>query len=897
MEITSVLPKGINYKTGSTALGEYSRNFVLTNEEPEVIHNLDDTTTLKWSGVSSQLTNSSDRVYLSFKTTFDEPNLDGNKSFNIKATFKVPFQEKESVRFSYFSLNDAVTPKEWGIRKSVNKKILEQGDDFTYRLTTDVRTKHPQTNIRVLDVLPKNGELDSVINGSYRLSEIVKSTEDMDVYYTNKKVDRNADPKTIDTTTGWTKYTSGALPADTTAVYYVIPGPISSSTDGGKQEYIEFHITPTANASGDTYNNTVTANSDDDIKVLGNTARTAVVDREINGKAWIDGNKNNAVDDGETILKNVPVRLYEKATNGTLEIVKVNKEGTDISNIKTDEQGNYHFPHLDAGDYVVGFDLSKEMATGSYYLAPKDPYPGYTSSKINANEKDEDFYLTDAYTLPETKDMTSSTFILNNINAGITAYGDLEIEKSVWNTAGENIDGQNVQIGDTITYKLKVKNPIADSMIDNIRVSDTLPKGLEYITDSSKIDGEEEENPTIQDQKLVYDLKSLIGKKESTIEFNVKVTKDAEGTLVNKAEVQGKDDSIDISKSDEKDNKLDANPSIEKTIENPKQNYMLGDTVTYKIKATNKNGSILHGARIEDLLSKNLTYVKDSTTINSTKVKDAEVWSGESNNQFTYSADALNSEDEMNITFQAKITGNAKNSIIKNEAILTGQNAWGEEKEAKSEVELAAAIPANAFELSKHVYNEAGEKLDGKAVEVGSQVEYRIDVTNTIAGTTLTDFHVSDAIPSGLDVKAGSLKVVDQAGKAVAYTGDIQGGNLEVVLAEVSAGNPVEVRFEATINQEASGDLTNIAVGKTDGGDDKETDGENEMKVSPKPSITKTASVAKAKLGETYRYTIEVSNGKGGGKWQAIAVQDSLPAGVRYVSDSTKVNGEAVSDE
>ncbi|EUJ29342.1 DUF11 domain-containing protein, partial [Listeria grayi] len=128
-------------------------------------------------------------------------------------------------------------------------------------------------------------------------------------------------------------------------------------------------------------------------------------------------------------------------------------------------------------------------------------------------------------------------------------------------------------------------------------------------------------------------------------------------------------------------------------------------------------------------------------------------------------------------------------------------------------------------------------------------------------------------------------------------TGDIQGGNLEVVLAEVSAGNPVEVRFEATINQEASGDLTNIAVGKTDGGDDKETDGENGMKVSPKPSITKTASVAKAKLGETYRYTIEVSNGKGGGKWQAIAVQDSLPAGVRYVSDSTKVNGEAVSDE
>ncbi|EFI83858.1 LPXTG-motif cell wall anchor domain protein [Listeria grayi DSM 20601] len=116
------------------------------------------------------------------------------------------------------------------------------------------------------------------------------------------------------------------------------------------------------------------------------------------------------------------------------------------------------------------------------------------------------------------------------------------------------------------------------------------------------------------------------------------------------------------------------------------------------------------------------------------------------------------------------------------------------------------------------------------------------------------------------------------------------------MLEKLAHGHPVSVSFEVTVSEAASGEITNIATGKVPGNDETPEDNQK-VDVPVTPSLKKTASVQEAKLGDTYEYQIEVGNEAGGGKWNNIAIRDQLPAELSYVAGSTKVNGQAVSDD
>ncbi|EUJ28394.1 isopeptide-forming domain-containing fimbrial protein, partial [Listeria grayi] len=710
-----------------------------------------------------------------------------------------------------------------------------------------------------------------------------------------KKVDRNADPNKLDISeaNGWKKYTSGELPDETTAVFYTIPGPISSSKQGGQQAFIEFYITPTGNASGDIYRNTVTANSDDGLKLQGNMCRTAVVDRDIQGKAWIDGNKDGLVGASETVLKDVPIKLYKESDNGSLEEITENLEGDDITSLKTDENGNYLIKHLDEGNYRVGFDLSKELDTGNYFITKKGINASDPSSKIDENNKEGDYYLTDAYVLPATSKLTTDHFVLDNINAGITAFADFELKKNVLDKDGTDINNQNVHVDDVLTYQLTVKNPVAGSQVDDIQITDEIPQGLEYVKGTLKVNDKTIEDKYIDGQKLDYRVDKLAGASEYVVKFDVKVTNQAKGTLTNIAEAYGKDNGIDFSKEDSQEVTSDSTPKITKSIEDKAAKYKLGDIVTYKIIASNEKGAPLNEVNIGDELTNDLDYVKGSTTINGQKVND-NIWSQD--NKLTYTTSELVSGSNIEIVYKAKIKRVPTNGEIKNTAVMNGKNPWGADKNVEDTVSLQSEMADNALTVKKTVETPSGESLNGKTVQVGDKMRYTIVATNQIAGTELSGVTIEDAIASELTVDKASLKVEDEAGNAVAYDGGIDGNNLSVVLEKLAHGHPVSVSFEVTVSEAASGEITNIATGKVPGNDETPEDNQK-VDVPVTPSLKKTASVQEAKLGDTYEYQIEVGNEAGGGKWNNIAIRDQLPAELSYVAGSTKVNGQAVSDD
>ncbi len=98
--------------------------------------------------------------------------------------------------------------------------------------------------------------------------------------------------------------------------------------------------------------------SDDDGFQTGYTTLTInpiATDASINGVAWEDRNDNRLRDEGDVLLANVPVELYDDQYNL-------------IDSTTTDENGAYHFTDLAAGDYKVKF--IKYYESSRYFVFP-----------------------------------------------------------------------------------------------------------------------------------------------------------------------------------------------------------------------------------------------------------------------------------------------------------------------------------------------------------------------------------------------------------------------------------------------------------------------------------------------------------------------------------------------
>nr|WP_270606251.1 isopeptide-forming domain-containing fimbrial protein [Bacillus mobilis] len=106
--------------------------------------------------------------------------------------------------------------------------------------------------------------------------------------------------------------------------------------------------------------------------------------------------------------------------------------------------------------------------------------------------------------------------------------GQLEAKKEVTGVVDEK-----VHVGDEFEYVIKVRNKVENGLIKDMRLTDTLPEGIEYVAGSLKVsdspvtDAIDEDEGSYDNNTFKASFGDVTDTKEKVVAFKVKVTKEA----------------------------------------------------------------------------------------------------------------------------------------------------------------------------------------------------------------------------------------------------------------------------------------------------------------------------------------------------------------------------------
>ncbi|MFM9278305.1 isopeptide-forming domain-containing fimbrial protein [Paenibacillus jiagnxiensis] len=254
--------------------------------------------------------------------------------------------------------------------------------------------------------------------------------------------------------------------------------------------------------------------------------------------------------------------------------------------------------------------------------------------------------------------------------------------------ASGNTDTEHAEIGDTLLYTIQTRNTIADSVVNNLTITDEVPAELEYVPGSLTVDGvsvtdsEGDDNGSYAGGIVVGQFGSISDTNWHTVQFNAVVRPGQAGKdVINIARVSG--DNVETpDRPREEVQVYPRNPQIEseKSVTNvdaSKATYEVGDTVAYTIRTRAVvNDTYLENLTITDTLPAGLGYVPDSLKVDGMSVTDSQ----DSDAGHSVSGEVYGSfgnVDDMNwhtLEFQAIIQAGYDGQVIQNTALVTGDN-------------------------------------------------------------------------------------------------------------------------------------------------------------------------------------------------------------------------------
>ena len=476
---------------------------------------------------------------------------------------------------------------------------------------------------------------------------------------------------------------------------------------------------------------------------------------------------------------------------------------------------------------------------------------------------------------------------------------------------------ETYKVGETITYRVSLKNTKADSEAINSVSKDALDGRLNYLPGSLKIisgPNSGEKTDASGDDQAEYDEtnKQIIVRvgngatatqggsykadtAETIYEFKAQINERAKANelVPNSATVEAVD-ILTSAKVNETSNIVEAKIADEqvtgkltatKTVNNAKPK--LGEEIEYTISFRNtiENG-ILNKVVITDQLPKGLTYVKDSLTSVGDEPKPTSL--KEANGTITAEYPSITDTKERSIRFKVIVNEEAKaGETILNKAKVDDTVNPPEEPE----VPVVPEAKEGKLTATKTV-NNAKPKL-------GETIEYTISFRNTIENGVLNKVVITDQLPKGLTYVKDSLTSVGDEPKPTSLKE--ANGTITAEYPSITDTKERSIRFKVIVNEEAKAGETILNKAKVD--DTVNPPEEPEVPITPEEPITprvkagkltatKTVNNSKPKLGEAIEYTISFRNTIENGVLNKVVITDQLPKGLTYVKDSLTSVGD-----
>ncbi|HAP5295862.1 TPA: DUF11 domain-containing protein [Enterococcus faecalis] len=476
---------------------------------------------------------------------------------------------------------------------------------------------------------------------------------------------------------------------------------------------------------------------------------------------------------------------------------------------------------------------------------------------------------------------------------------------------------ETYKVGETITYRVSLKNTKADSEAINSVSKDALDGRLNYLPGSLKIisgPNSGEKTDASGDDQAEYDEtnKQIIVRvgngatatqggsykadtAETIYEFKAQINERAKANelVPNSATVEAVD-ILTSAKVNETSNIVEAKIADEqvtgkltaiKTVNNAKPK--LGETIEYTISFRNTiENSVLNKVVITDQLPKGLTYVKDSLTSIGDEPQPTSL--KEANGTITAEYPSITDTKERSIRFKVIVNEEAKaGETILNKAKVDDTVNPPEEPEVPitPEEPITPRVKEGKLTATKTV-NNAKPKL-------GEAIEYTISFRNTIENGVLNKVVITDQLPKGLTYVKDSLTSVGDEPKPTSLKET--NGIITAEYPSITDTKERSIRFKVIVNEEAKAGETILNKAKVD--DTVNPPEEPEVPVVPetnagKLTATKTVNNAKPKLGETIEYTISFRNTVENGVLNKVVITDQLPKGLTYVKDSLTSVGD-----
>lgn len=512
-----------------------------------------------------------------------------------------------------------------------------------------------------------------------------------------------------------------------------------------------------------------------------------------------------------------------------------------------------------------------------------------------------------------------------------------------------NLDpGKNtIEVGDTVVYTIRTRTIVADSLLPNLDISDTLPEGLAYVPGSLIVDGtavtdgDDGDNGHYTDAtRTVFGSFGNISDTDwHTLVFHAIIEPGQAGNDIrNIAFISSDDNSITPSMPEEEIKVYPRKPILvsEKSAANldtGKSIFEVGDTVAYTIRTrTIINDSNIANLVISDSLPAGLEYVAGSLKVDGVTVTDSiDSDNGEyASGQVVGRYGEIRDTDWHTLEFQAKITAEGAGQSIRNVGEVTGDNIdvpGSPAEEIVVEVVDIGTPPVTPPavtppDLTPPVVippspivetRKTSRDINGGSIKVGDTIEYSISARNTVAGSSILNFVISDELPEGLEYVAGSLKV---DGISVTDAADGDNGCYADGIVSGSFGSITDtawhsIEFQATVRDGQAGQ-TIENIGKVTGNNigtlntpsesiivSQDEPDENPIRNAPvleshKASISLNGGRIKA--GDLIEYTLRVRNTVTDSIVTNLVIEDELPEGLEYVQGSLKVDGQSVTD-